>query len=240
MKKFLSVILVTVIVLGCIFALSSCSEGWDNPKPETDFSTAESNLVNNNYYVIIEYRYDDDLGIGVDKVLKAYDLAPFIQEKTREAEAKGEYFSFENWKYEMGYSYSTIMENWADSRTPDLTMTYYSDTKMAEFAYDNLKLYSDYANDRQTAMEKDAKTHSESYNTDKIVDEYEAKYEEQRYEYYKYVLEHYSYELSDSERYTYQSYVDSYENGGDEKIFGKKDNVVWEGTVAAIKATSGN
>lgn len=239
MKKFLSVMLAVVMVLGCVIALSSC-DSWSSPEAETNFSTAEMNLTNNNYYVVIEYAYEDELGIGISQILKAYDLTPFIRQKTIEAEERGEYFDFQQWKYEMGYTYEDIMEAWAMGRSADLTMTMYYDEEFATIAYDRLKLENDYANDRKTALDKDAKEHSESYNSSKVDAKYEEKYEEWYYKRCKYILDHYSYELSDSERLQYQSVVDDYENGDDEYVFGRNGYVVWTGTEAAVKATTGN
>lgn len=243
MKKFLAVLLTIAMVFGCILALSSCTQPEeqpaDDPKPETNFKTAEENLTDNNYFVVISHNYNDDLDVGVKKVLKAYDLERFIDEKEDEYEDwYGDSFDFEEWKESMGSAYISIMEAWAMGVTPDLTITLYTDEKMAEFEHDRLQMQVDREDALADAYEKDAQNNN-YYHQNKVYQEYNEKGEELTYEQYKYILENFYNEISDDEKEAYESFIEDYEHAND-ILFGRDGDIVWHGTKAAIEATVGN
>ena len=251
MKKFLSILLAAVMVISCVMALSSCSllekitdRSEPDPEPVTDFYTAEENLIRNNYYVTIEYSYDEDLGVGVEKVLKAYDLTPFFEKMIGEAEANDEEFDFDEWKSEIGMFYEEALEDELRDlgifpHSYDLIITKYTDQKMAEINYDEQKLRYDYYQASKEAEEMDAEAYGPHYNENLVNEEYEEKYEEWNYEKCKYLLDNYADELSAVERFRYELVVKTYEKGGDEDTFGINGDTVWSGSVKAIIATQG-
>ena len=247
MKKFLSVLLAMVMVISCVMALSSCSfleelTAEPDPEPVTDFKTAEKNLTENNYYVTIEYSYDEDLGLGVEKVLKAYDLTPLINHLAEEAAAEDEDFDFEEWKDEQGKFYEEAVEDELYDLgifpySYDLIITKYSDSKMAEINYNELLLRDEYIKASEEAEQKDAKEYGPSYNHDLIEEEYEEKYDELQYERAKHLLDNYADELTVTEKLRYELIVKTYENGGDEDTFGINEDTVWRGSIQAVLAT---
>ena len=67
MKKFLSLLLATAMILGCMLTLSSCAFA---EKPELDLEDAQENLEDEDYHVSYEDDVDD---AGYEEMLYAYN-----------------------------------------------------------------------------------------------------------------------------------------------------------------------
>lgn len=230
MKRILATLLAVVMILSCTLTFASCS--MFDPKPETDLEDAKKNLEDKDYVVLLEEAgKENDLGIGIDSILYAYDLKPLMAYLEDEGE------DFAEWKEDQGDEFveaaiaalAMLEENWV------LKITVYEDKKLAGYAYDTLELRDKMAADLEKAAEKDAKKHSETYNQELVDEKYEDKYSKITYERAQHILDEYSRDLSDDEKLMYEEIVDNYENGDDEWFYGKKGTAVWEGTKQAIK-----
>ena len=70
MKKFISLLLATMMILGCMLTLSSCFLLKNDPKPELDLEDAQENLEDKDYTVIYKDN-EDELPDGVVEQLEA-------------------------------------------------------------------------------------------------------------------------------------------------------------------------
>lgn len=90
MKKTLSLLLALVMIISCMFAITSCGGGNQGPKPELDLKDAEDNLEDEDYNVMSYDDPDDISEIGVEEKLYAIDedyeesltILVFIDSKT--------------------------------------------------------------------------------------------------------------------------------------------------------------
>lgn len=72
MKKILSTILVAVLLVGCVFALASCSPKSQGEKPEFDLKKAAENLEDEDY-TVSHVDDKDSLEAYIEERLYAYD-----------------------------------------------------------------------------------------------------------------------------------------------------------------------
>ena len=235
MKKFLAALLAVVMVVGCMLTMTSCSLSIFDPKPQTDLEKAQENLEENDYLVIVKENSEETpLGIGVEAMLVAYDLIPFIEKMQKEDEE----FNINDLKDELGDEFAeTVVEMIGE--VPVLTITIFEDKKLAGFAYDSYKLNKEAEEAEEKAFSKDAKEFGPSYHVDKVHDEYEEKYDKQMYEHAKYMLEEFARDLEKEENLAekeyYESIVEEYEKADEDMLFGKKGTAFWYGTKQAIK-----
>ena len=72
MKKILSTILVAVLLVGCVFALASCSPKSQGEKPEFDLKKAAENLEDEDY-TVTHVDDKDSLDVYIEERLSAHD-----------------------------------------------------------------------------------------------------------------------------------------------------------------------
>lgn len=217
MKRIIATVLAVVMLLGCTVVLASCSS-----TPETDFKTAKKNLEKQGYFVVITENEDYELGLGVDSVLKVYDLDKFEEKMQKEDED----FDLDDY-LDMLESLYTDDEDFEQALasaigTAVLTIYKFDDTEMANFYYDRYKLEDDYNK------------------------EYNDKAAEISYEQAKHMLEEYSRDLRKEEledqRERYEDIVESYEEDldtvyGKDGTFLKDGNYFWYGSKQVIEAS---
>ena len=73
MKKFISLLLATMMILGCMLTLSSCFLLKNDPEPELDLEDAQENLEDKDYIVIYQDN-EDELPDGVVEQLVAENV----------------------------------------------------------------------------------------------------------------------------------------------------------------------
>ena len=217
MKKIIATVLAVVMLLGCMVILASCSA-----TPETDFKTAKKNLEKQGYFVVITENKDYELGLGVDSVLKAYDLDEF-EEKMQEEDEDfdlDEYIDDLEKIYTEDEEFDKALANAIG--TPVLTIYKFDDTEMANFYYDRYKIQDDY--------EK----------------EYEDKYSKVQYEMAQHMLEEYSRDLRkedlEDQKEQYENIVEDYERDlemvyGKDGTFFKDGYYFWYGSKEVIEAS---
>lgn len=236
MKRILAALLAVVMIIGCTLSMASCSVlSIFDPKPQTDFEKAQENLEENDYVVIVEENSDENpLGVGVEAILYAYDLIPFIEQMQEEDEE----FNIDDLRDELGEEFAEAVVEMIGGE-PVLTIYLFEEKKLASFMYDQYKLEKEAEEAIEKAAEKDAKKYGPVYYADKEEDKYEEKYEEQMYEYAKYMLKEFERELENEEnaeqKAYYEKIVEDYENVDEDMLFGKKGNAFWVGTKQAIK-----
>jgi hypothetical protein len=235
MKRILAALLAVVMIVGCMLTMTSCSLSIFDPKPQTDLEKAKENLEENDYLVIVKENSEETpLEIGVEAMLVAYDLIPFIEKMQEEDEE----FNINDLKEELGDEFAETVVAMIGEE-PVLTITIYEDKKLAGFAYDNYKLMKEAEEAVEKAAEKDAKKYGPVYYADKEEDKYQEKYDKQMYEYAKYMLEEFARDLEKEENLAekeyYESIVEEYEKADEDMLFGKKGTAFWYGTKQAIK-----